>query len=143
MMVSLNLTDTITSFRMYRMTSQTRLCVFIFIAYGMIALTDAEDQIKCMNLHYSGPIKEVIEMKPTKLAEATSEAADIAKGFAIIDMVSNAIDGIPFVGSQLSSLFGHLWMLLVKMSGAQKPFTAPCHKRSIESESTWTKKSRN
>lgn len=43
MMMSLNLTDTITSFHMYRMTCQTRLCVFIFIAYGMIALTDAED----------------------------------------------------------------------------------------------------
>jgi len=45
-------------------------------------------------------------MKPTKLAEATNEAADIAKGFAI-DLASNAIDGTPFVGAQLSSLFGH------------------------------------
>ena len=93
---------------MYRMTSpKTKLCVFIFIAYGMIALTDAQDVMKCFNLHYSGPIKEVIEMKATKLAEATNEAADVAKGFAI-DMASNAIDSIPFVGSMLSSLFDHL-----------------------------------
>ena len=90
------------------MTSpKTKLCVLIFIAYGMIALTDAEDVIKCMNLHYSGPIKEVIEMKPTKLAEATNKAADVAKGFAT-DLASNALDSIPFFGSGLSSLFGHL-----------------------------------
>ncbi len=46
-------------------------------------------------------------MKPTKLAEATSKAADIAKGFAQ-DMASNALDAIPVFGSALSSLFGHI-----------------------------------
>ncbi|KAL9971905.1 hypothetical protein ACROYT_G018126 [Oculina patagonica] len=85
----------------------TRLCALILIVCGLIAITDAQDVITCQNLHYAGPIKEVIEMKPTKLAEGTNEAAEIAKGLAL-DLTSGAIGSIPVVGSALSSLFDQI-----------------------------------
>ncbi|KAL9971906.1 hypothetical protein ACROYT_G018127 [Oculina patagonica] len=88
-------------------STRTGLCALILIVYGLIAITDAQDVVTCQNLYYSGPIKEVIEMKPTKLAEGTNEAAEIAKGFAL-DMASGAIGSIPYVGSALSSLFDNV-----------------------------------
>lgn len=89
-------------------SSQTiRLCAFLLIVCGLILLTDAQG-VECENLHYAGPIKDVIDMKPTELAEATAEAATAAEGFAT-DMVSGAIGGVPYVGMSLSSMFNQ-WL---------------------------------
>ena len=88
------------------MSPQAMLCVFILVVCGLIPLIDA-NAIHCQNLEYTGPIKEVIEMKPTKLAEATDAAAAAAEGFAM-DMVSAGIGGIPFVGIMLSSMFDQI-----------------------------------
>ena len=84
-----------------------RLCAFFFIVYGLIPLTDAEDQVACINLEYAGPIREVIERKPTKLAEAITEAASETEEFALA-MVGLAIDQIPVVGAMLSTMFDQL-----------------------------------
>ena len=84
-----------------------RLCAFFFIVYGLIPLTDAEDQVACVNLEYAGPIKEVINRKPTKLAEAITEAASETEEFALA-MVGLAIDQIPVVGAMLSTIFDQL-----------------------------------
>ena len=89
-----------------RMTSpQTiRLCAFLLIVYGLIPLTSAEYQVICLNLEYDGPIKDVIDMKPTKLAGVRTEAASETEEFALA-MVSGAIDSIPVVGAMLSAMF--------------------------------------
>ena len=87
------------------MTFQTiRLCAFLLIGYGLFPLTDGQDTVVCKNLRYAGPIKNVIDMRPTKLAEVTAAAAEAAEGFAT-DMASGAIGGIPYVGMMLSSVF--------------------------------------
>ena len=90
------------------MSPQATLCAFILVVGGLSPLTDASEEIiHCQNLEYTGPIKEVIKMKPTKLAQATDEAAQIGQGLAT-DMVSAGVGGIPFVGAALSSLFDQL-----------------------------------
>ncbi|KAJ7388815.1 hypothetical protein OS493_035372 [Desmophyllum pertusum] len=98
------------------MSPQAMLCVFILVVCGLIPLIDA-NAIQCQNLEYTGPIKEVIEMKPTKLAEATDAAAAAAEGFAM-DMASAGIGGIPFVGIMLSSMFDQI-MASVGSGGLQ------------------------
>lgn len=89
--------------------SQTiQLCAFLLIVCGLIPLTDAyKDQAVCMNLEYTGPIKEVIDREPTKLAEAITEAASETEEFAMA-MVGLAIDQIPVVGAMLSTMFEQL-----------------------------------
>ncbi|KAJ7388818.1 hypothetical protein OS493_035375 [Desmophyllum pertusum] len=90
------------------MSPQATLFAFILVVCGLSPLIDAsEDNIHCENLEYTGPIKEVIELKPTELAEAADAAADIAQGLAT-DLVSAGLEGIPFVGAALGSLFGQL-----------------------------------
>ena len=79
---------------------------------GSVGATEKHDYsiwrpVPVPNLEYTGPIKEVIEMKPTKLAEKISNAAKVIQGFAT-DMASSAIEEIPVVGSVLSTLFGHI-----------------------------------
>ena len=97
--------------KIYRMMShshQARLWIMVLAVCSVTPLIHAADNIlHCHNLEYAGPIKEVIEMKPTKLAEKTSNAAKVIQGFAT-DMASSAIEEIPVVGSVLSTLFGHI-----------------------------------
>ena len=89
-------------------SSQTiRLCAFLLLLYGLIPPTDAQDQVICLNLEYAGPIKEVIDRKPTKLAEAITEAASETEEFALA-MAGLAIDQIPVVGAMLSTIFEQL-----------------------------------
>ena len=87
------------------MASQT--VMRIIAVCGVTPVILAQDIFSCHNLQYAGPIKEVIEMRPTKLAEKTSNAAKIGIGFAKT-MTSNAIGEIPVVGSILSTLFDEL-----------------------------------
>ena len=89
------------------MASQTVMWIIIFAVCGVTPVILAQDVFSCYNLQYAGPIKEVIEMRPTKLAEKTSNAAKIGIGFAKT-MTSNAIGEIPVVGSILSTLFDEL-----------------------------------
>ena len=98
-----------TLFIVSRMTSPQAiwLCAFFFVVYGLIPLTEAENKVVCINLQYAGPIKEVINRKPTKLAEAITEAASETQEFALA-MVGVAIDQIPVVGAMLSSMFEQL-----------------------------------
>ena len=97
--------------KIYRMMShsrQARLWIMVLAVCSVTPLIHAARNIlHCHNLEYTGPIKEVIKMKPTKLAEKTSNAAKVIQGFAT-DMASSAIEEIPVVGSVLSTLFGHI-----------------------------------
>ena len=61
------------------MASQT--VMRIIAVCGVTPVILAQDIFSCHNLQYAGPIKEVIEMRPTKLAEKTSDAAKISIGF--------------------------------------------------------------
>ena len=83
------------------------LCAFLFIVYGLIPLTDAENKVICLNMEYAGPIEEVIARKPTELAEAIKNAASETEEFALA-MVGLAIDQIPVVGAMLSTMFEQL-----------------------------------
>jgi len=81
-----------------------RLCASFLIVYGLISLSEAQNQVACFNLEYAGPIKEVIDKKPTKLAEAITNAASETEEFALA-MVQASIDSIPVAGAMLSALF--------------------------------------
>ena len=93
-----------------RMTSPQAIWLFAFflVVYGLIPLTEAaENKVVCINLEYAGPIKEVINRKPTKLAEAITDAASETEEFALA-MVGVAIDQIPVFGAMLSTMFDQL-----------------------------------
>ena len=53
------------------------------------------------------PVKEVIQIKPTKLAEKTSNAAKQVQGLAIA-VASGVIATIPVVGNILGAVFKQL-----------------------------------
>lgn len=89
------------------MARQVIMWILIFTVCGVTPVILAKDKFYCHNLQYAGPIKDVITMKPTKLAEKTSNAAKIGIGFAKT-MISNTIGEIPAVGSILSALFDEL-----------------------------------
>ena len=89
------------------MSPQATLFAFILVVCGLSPLTDAQDAIHCENLEYTGPIREVIKLKPTKLAQATDEAADKAQEVATT-IAAAGLDSIPIVGGALSSLFDKL-----------------------------------
>ncbi|PFX33448.1 hypothetical protein AWC38_SpisGene1735 [Stylophora pistillata] len=89
------------------MARQTILWILIFTVCRVTPVILAEDKFYCHNLQYAGPIKDVIVMKPTKLAEKTSNAAKIGIGFAKT-MISNTLGDIPVVGSILSALFDEI-----------------------------------
>lgn len=89
------------------MARQVIMWILIFTVCGVTPVILAEDKFYCHNLQYAGPIKDVIVMKPTKLAEKTSNAAKIGIGFAKT-MISNTLGDIPVVGSILSALFDEI-----------------------------------
>ena len=68
-------TYTLLPSKIYRMMShshQARLWIMVLAMCSVTPLIHAaRDILHCHNLEYTGPIKEVIEMKPTKLAEKT------------------------------------------------------------------------
>ena len=60
------------------LSHQARLWIMVLAVCSVTPLIHAaRDILHCHNLEYAGPIKEVIEMKPTKLAEKTSNAAKV------------------------------------------------------------------
>ena len=89
------------------MSHQGILWILIFTVCGVTPLIHAQDSVHCFNLEYTGPVKDVIKMKPTKLAESTSEAAQVVQGLAV-DMATLAIESIPVAGTFLGALFGQI-----------------------------------
>ena len=89
------------------MTSPQAIWLCAFLLVVLIPFTEAENKVICINLEYAGPIEEVIHRKPTKLAEAITEAASQTEEFALA-MVGLAIDQIPVVGAMLSTMFEQL-----------------------------------
>lgn len=86
-------------------SSQASLCSLILVVCALLPVTDAEDQVVCMNMEYSGPVKEVIEAKATKLAE--DEAGSKGRQFAL-DLIEYGIGKIPHVGEALDFFFGQI-----------------------------------
>lgn len=95
--------------KIHRMTlNQTMLWILILTACGVTPLIRVNgDEFVCHNVEYAGPIKEVIQIKPTKLAEKTSNAAKHVKGLAIA-VASGVIAKIPVAGSILGAVFKEL-----------------------------------
>ena len=86
---------------MYR---QDILWIFFFTMCGVTPVILAQDFFNCFNLQYSGPIEDVIEMKPTGLVEKTSDAAKAGRQFAIV-LGANVLGQIPVVGTILGAMF--------------------------------------
>lgn len=86
------------------MSGQAIWWMFVFTMCNLISVILAKDSFECFNVHYAGPINEVIQMKPTKLAEKTSEAAAVGREFGKV-LAANALRQIPVVGFVLGPLF--------------------------------------
>ena len=86
---------------MYR---QDILWIFFFTMCGVTPVILAQNSFHCFNLQYSGPIEDVIEMKPTGLVEKTSDAANAGRQFAIV-LGANVLGQIPVVGTILGAMF--------------------------------------
>ena len=109
------------NFHIYRMAfPQARLCSLVLVVSALLPLTDAGGVV-CMNMQYAGPVKEVIEAKPTKLADATLKAAGEGIKF-VRDLVSVAgIATIPTVGRALSVMFKYVVSAFGFGDGALSP----------------------
>ena len=86
---------------MYR---QDILWIFFFTMCGVTPVILAQNVFHCFNLQYSGPIEDVIKMKPTGLVEKTSDAANAGRQFAIV-LGANVLGQIPVAGAILGATF--------------------------------------